>query len=46
MRWYCFEIGVGPRAGDYIGKVFTTEAEIRAAFPRCTIIGNLVRVLP
>lgn len=39
-RWYCF---VTPR-GIYIGKVLTTEAEIRVALC-CNIEGNTVTVL-
>lgn len=44
QRWYCFEVR---RAGQsvYLGKCLTTETEIRAAFPCCVIVGNLVRIL-
>ncbi len=45
-RWYCFEVGAGPRRGAYIGKTLTTEEEIRGAIPHLEIVGNLVRVLP
>lgn len=38
-RWFCF---ITPR-GLYIGKVETTEAEIRAAFV-CDITGSTVTV--
>lgn len=39
-RWYCFEV-----KRLYIGKCFTTEHEIRAAFPWCRIEGTLVQIL-
>lgn len=43
MKWYYFEALVHGRR-IYIGKCETTEAEIRAAMPQCSITGNLVVV--
>lgn len=44
-RWYGFEVQPHATAArEYIGKVFTTEVEVRAAFPHATIVGNLVTI--